>query len=104
MIMKSERATFYLCDSKRNEIQKVVWNEEKQEEEIKGYSSQKGIVGYVANTFSSLISGKVQDDTRFNPEVDDPAGGGSTKYLITAPVECKDESQASRRQMPRGVL
>lgn len=53
--------------------------------------AQKGICGYVANTHQSLISSNLSNDNKYNSDVDDPNGNGTTTDLLTCPVLTKTE-------------
>ena len=97
-IMKVERVNFYLCDSKKNEIYKRKVNEKTKEEYLETHSAQKGICGYVANTGLYLITDNVEEDTRFNHDIDDPQGE-NTRFLLTAPLP-----SAGKTTLPRGIM
>ena len=53
--------------------------------------AQKGICGYVANTHQGLISTNLDNDNKYNTDVDDPMGNGTATDLLTVPILCKNE-------------
>ena len=87
--MDCNRVTFYLLDSQRNELYQSYVDKDGKNK-LKSYSAQKGICGYVASTSISIILNEVYDDSRYNPEIDDPDNDGNIKSMLTAPVQCQN--------------
>lgn len=84
-----QRVTFYLFDSRRNELYTLYLNNG-NEYRIRSFSSQKGICGFVVSTGTSVILHDVYDDNRYNPEIDDPESDGDIFSLLTVPVQCQN--------------
>ncbi|CAI2377824.1 unnamed protein product [Moneuplotes crassus] len=103
--MDCQRVTFYLFDSKRNELY-TLYATSKSEYRILSYSSQKGICGFVVSTGTSVILHEVYDDNRYNPEIDDPRSDGDIFSLLTVPILCSNlnPNMESNESSTKGVL
>ena len=107
--MLTKRATFWLCDSKTSELFKIALDKDGRDSMEDRHMAQKGICGYVANTHQSRITSNVEEENKFNADVDDPKGEGKTTDLLTCPVRCIEEEDASVMKakgmhLPRGVI
>ena len=68
-----KRANWYLWDHKRQEIYKII-EEEDGKEKLIFFSNQNGIAGKVSNEGKPIMTNNVISYFQFNHEVDDPEG------------------------------
>ena len=73
-IFEAERANLILVDRFKKDIFRYVQNPKTGEDEIKTYPLEKGLAGYVAISSHTLFVQNIDDDSRFNSEVDDIKG------------------------------
>ena len=55
-------------------LYRVIFDKEKSEFKMKSFGFDKGFAGYVAFSAQTLFVDSVDEDNRFNKEVDDPLG------------------------------
>lgn len=115
-IVRAERANVLFFDQKRNELYKRV--RERRGEAIKctnisfhctvAFPSTKGIAAIAVTTVSPVISLNLEEDVRFFPAVDDPAGGlqaNRAKKLLAVPMMGRDDKEWKKDfRFPRGSV
>jgi len=69
-----ERANLVIVDRFRKDLIKYSYDEQKKEDVITTFSLDKGLAGYVAISGHTLFVENIDDDSRFNPSLDDPKG------------------------------
>ena len=77
------RSNIYLCDHKRQEIYKIV--EQDNKEKLIFFSSQSGIAGKISNEGKALITNNVITYFQFNHEIDDP--NGKYHHILKTPED-----------------
>lgn len=73
-LFEAERANLVLVDRFKKDLYKYVYDPKENEDQIKTYHLEKGLAGYVAISSHTLFVQNIEDDSRFNREIDDPKG------------------------------
>ncbi len=69
-----ERSNLILVDRFKKDLFKYVYDPKTNEDIIKTFQLEKGLAGYVAISNHTLFVQNIEDDSRFNKEIDDPKG------------------------------
>ncbi|CDW73453.1 UNKNOWN [Stylonychia lemnae] len=93
-IFECERANLVLVDRFKKDLFKYTHNEHTNEDNLQTYHLDRGIAGYVAISGHSLYVQNIDEDSKFNNEIDDPKG-------IYYKYEVGSDSLAN---LPRGVI
>ena len=72
--MNAERANLVIVDRFKRDLFKYTYDEQKKEDAIKIWKLESGLAGYVAISGHSLFIENLNEDSRFNKELDDPRG------------------------------
>ena len=72
--MNSERANLVIVDRFGRDLFKYNYDEQKKEDVIKTWKIEMGLAGYVAISGHTLFIENLNEDSRFNKELDDPRG------------------------------
>lgn len=87
---------------------RVIYDQEKAEFKMQVYQFDRGVGGYVAYTGQTCFIDSVEDDNRFDKEVDDPKGTNVCHQIISVPVFSSsdrfDNSLNSLSALPRAVI
>ncbi len=104
----AERANLMIVNRNSKEIYRVIFDKEKSELKMKLYGFDKGFAGYVAFSAQTLFVDSVDEDNRYNKEVDDPLGKSKAHQIIAVPIFCSsdrfDNSADSLAQIPRAII
>lgn len=102
----AESANLIIVNRHQKEMYRVVY--ENSEFKMKVYQFDRGIAGYVAYCGQTCYIECVEDDNRFDKEVDNPKGINAAHQIISVPVFCSsdkyDTSLNSLSSLPRAVI
>ena len=79
-LFHAERANLILVDRFKKDMYKYVFDAKSNEDIIKTYPLEKGLAGYVAVSSHSIFVQNIDEDSRFNKEIDDPKGINCNLY------------------------
>jgi hypothetical protein len=103
----AERANFLIVNRYNKEMYRIIYDQENKEFKMRLYSLEKGIAGSVVVSGQTSFVDGVEDDIRFNKEVDDPKGSHG-EQMVAVPIYCTsdrlDTSIHSLSTIPRGVI
>jgi hypothetical protein len=71
-IFNVQRVNMILVDRFKKDLYRYFFDSEKNEESIFTFEFTKGIAGFVAVNNHILLVDSLEDDSKFNQEVDDP--------------------------------
>eukprot|EP00347_Sterkiella_histriomuscorum_P021983 403332089 len=102
-----ERANLVIVDRFKKDLIKYHYDEQKNEDYVKSYHIEKGLAGYVTISGHTIFVQNIDEDSRFNPEIDDPKVKNA-KQVISVPIFCQSDryevGSDSLANLPRGII